>query len=369
MMPEQNDSPRQNSLNEQKPGIPYDKFMTNYFNAPGVSGIFNFPFRIYACEPLTIIAVEDPSTGFRYKITFIEKNDSTSRPTVPFEYWPNFETSPKLPSKVDSFPGQDMTYSGIEADRVYENIVYYSQLRLDIWANNLSTEVLEKFCARFLELTRLYTDQYWINAYEANFSLNNMVSAFPIDELGRCLATPLSAQKIVAHVFKPLDNEFVSQLFMTTIRGDTVDEYWRVYFEASNLFVRGFLDQAVLQLAISLEISRYVNLRPFMVLKTETAAGPTFAPPFNETDLRKNLNENLRSVIGRSLKDEKPELWEYVDQLYKARQQVAHGKKAAFQLGERKPLVGVDTETFLRWVKAVRNTNGWLIDLKNSASQ
>jgi hypothetical protein len=343
------------------------EFMKAYFSAPGISGIFNFPFRIYSSESLNPLEMINPETGFKYRITFIENNESSRRPTVPFKYWPNFESHPQV-TKTENFEAPDLTYSAIEfGDRTYENIVHYNQLRLDIWATNLSMELLVDFCNRLMELTRLHTVQYWINAYEANFSLNNTVCAFPIDDQGRCLAFPVGEQKIIGHSFEPLDNDFLRQLVQRAILGDTVDEYWRVYSESANLYVKGYLDQAVLQLAISLEISRYVNLRPFMQIKKETAAGPTFAPPFNNTDLLVNLNDNLRGAIGRSLKDELPSVWKYVEQLYKARQQVAHGKKAAFP-SEQGILINVDNKIFMNWFWAVRNANAWLISLKKSTN-
>ncbi len=322
-------------------------------NAPGRSGIFNFPFRIYADEEL--ISVEAANESFRYRVTFIPKNDSSTRRVVPSIVWPNFKNHPSLKDNI--------SIDSASMDLVYGNTKFtYSQMRLDIWGN-LPEEEIHKFSAKFLNLIRLYTDQYWINSYEYNFNLTFITSLFPIDEEGSCIVYPSSVQKICGANFRPLNNEYLKGTFLKAVSGEEVHTYWLLYFESVNLMVREFIDQAVLLLTLSLEVARNVNFVRFASVKKETVAGITFDAPFDDTDLLKNLSVNLKKAIGRSMIDEKPKEWESIRKLYVARHQVAHGKKASYFEGG--VMKAVENDIFLDWARDVRNTLAWLIELNN----
>lgn len=327
-----------------------DRVVAIWDSAPGRSGIFNFPFRIYTKGALT--PVEMSSTSHRYRVTFIENNASTKRREVPVEVWPNFKSHPSFLTPVSNqSPVIDLTYDN----------EYYSQLRLDVWGPK-SEEEVSAFCTKLLDILRVYSDQYWINSYEWNFSTTSMSASFPIDESGLCLEYPRFGQRIMGHAgFKPITNELLADALQNAVAGAEVQSCWIFYFDAMNTMVKEQLDQAVMLLVLSLELGRNIAFRKFVAIKKETLSGVTFESPFDDTDLIKNLGVNLKKATGISLEEQLPEDWECINKMYVARHQVAHGKKAAFLEGGKMRLV--DTGIFLRWARAARNTLIWLYNL------
>lgn len=324
-----------------------------WINATGQSGIFSFPFRIYSEEDLE--PIEGSNTSFRYRVTFIKKNSSSARLVVPSDVWPNFQTHPSFTEtiKVDSSM----------IDLVYGNTkFYYSQMRLDVWGMKANDEIYE-FSTRLLDYIRLYTDQYWINTYEANFNLTFITSFFPIDDDGLCMDIPASSQKILGSPnFIPLSNDLLGAIFGKTLSEQKgIDTYWLVYFEGMNSMTRGFIDQGVLSLVLSVEIARNVHFQKLFPVKKESVAGVTFESPFNDTDLLKNLSVNLKKYKDRSLSEELPQEWDTLCKLYTARHQVAHGKRAAYF--EERQMKSVTNENFFNWARDIRSTLVWLIEL------
>lgn len=325
--------------------------MAIWNSAPGRSGIFNFPFRIYSKE--TLLPIEGSSTTHRYRITFIEKNPSSERRMVPSDVWPNFQTHPSYSGTID--------INAAIIDLSYGDTECYSQLRLDVWGEEPDEEVA-KFCTRFLDLIRLYTNQYWINTYEANFNLYYITSLFPIDESGRCMEYPNSGQRVMGSGnFVRLDNDLLMKIFVKALDGEEIASYWILYFDALNTFIKEQMDQAVMLLVLSLEVARNIEFQRFIPVKKETLSGAIFESPFDDTDLIKNLSFNLKKAIGRSLEDEHPEEWDCIKKLYVARHQVAHGKRAAYR--EEGQMKLVENPDFLKWAWAARNALAWLMNL------
>ena len=320
----------------------------------GYASILSFPFRIYGDAFLPHLDGEVASADLRLRIYSpfrVRDRGSPLSPHVPFPIWTAFEWHPKLPEDKKLAPPKDLTPTPF-GDRAYD------AFRMDAWGKD-SEYRSQEFARRFLRWIRRLTEQSWIGAFESQ-SDPMVKGSFQIDENGRAVDTPyVYGVVLITDGFRhPMRRDEWEEAFRRTLSGEEPETHWLLYLDAVNdqsLYRTG---EAILSLALSLEVARDTLFEVFAAKVDRSVAGVRLGSPFEGDDLLKHLTAHLESASGRNLRTERSDLWEAVDDLYVARHHVAHGKRPVVRAsGGVREATGEDIG---RWCTAVRATIVWM---------
>lgn len=325
----------------------------------GLSGIFAFSFRIYSSEKLKTLY--KANRDFRYQIyepTVRELNASMLETPIPFKDWPEFQWSPLVPENFRKDPPEGMNLSLYEGE-----VIKYDGMRVNIWGEKATVEI-SKFYGRFLNHLRHLSGQPWINSYEKQIS-TSYHHQFKIDAQGRALESPIGMLRFVSpdrSILKLVDNDMWKEAFDLSVSEKDLPSYWNLYYDALNNTSDQNITEIVLFLTLSLEVAKNFNFQRFVEIKKTSELGIIiFEDPFNDTDLIKHLSFNVEKKIHRNLKEEQPEVFNCIQQLYSARHHIAHGKKAVYKInGKIKP---VTMEIVSTWISPVYNALRWIESL------
>lgn len=329
----------------------------------GYASILSFPFRIYgdAFLPRLDGVVAGGELSIRIYPPFrVRDRGSPLSPQVPFPMWTAFEWHPKLPKDKRLAPPKDLTPTPF-GDRAYD------AFRMDAWGVNCEQRS-QQFAHQFLRWIRRLTEQAWIGAFESQ--TDPMVKGrFQIDECGRAIDTPyVCGVFLTSDGFRhPLRSDEWKEAFQRTLAAEEPETYWLLYLDAVNNQSMQRVGEAILSLALSLEVARDALFETFAASVDRSETGIRLGSPFDGDDLRKHLSRHLELASGRNLRVERPDLWQAVDDLYVARHKVAHGKRPIVRMpGGVRATTGEDIG---RWSKAVRATIVWMEKVSRQGEQ
>lgn len=320
----------------------------------GHASIFSFPFRIYgdAFLPRLDGQLADGDLRIRVHPPFrVRERGSPLSPPVPFPMWTGFEWHPNLPREKRLSPPKDLTPSPF-GERAYD------AFRLDAWGS-AAEQRSHSFVQQFLRWIRRLTEQPWVGAFESHTD-PLIKGSFRIDQEGRAVDTPFTyGVFLTSDGFRhPMRQDEWREGFKRTLAGYEPQTHWLLYLDAVNNQSLQRVGEAVLSLALSLEVARDTLFEPLAASVDNSEAGTRLGVPFRGDDLRKHLSTHLQLAAGRNLQAERPDLWQAVDDLYTARHMVAHGKRAIVRLpGKVRAATGEDVG---RWTAAVRATIVWM---------
>lgn len=325
----------------------------------GYASILSFPFRIYGDAFLPQLeGLADGDLRVRIYRPFLVRNrGSPLSPQVPFPMWTAFQWHPELPREDRLEPPKDPTTTPF-GDRAYD------ALRVDAWGK-AAEERAPEFVRRFLRWIRRFTEQAWIDAFESQ--TDPMVKgSFEIDEQGRALSTPyvygtFQASDGFRH---PMRTQEWQDAFHRALSGQEPETFWLLYLDAVNNQSLQRVNEAILSLALCLEVARDTLFADLADSVDQSDAGTRLGSPFKGDDLRKHLSTHLYAASSRNLQTEMPGLWKSVDDLYIARHKVAHGKRPIVRTSRGVRIaVGQDVG---EWSAAVRATIVWMEAVANA---
>jgi hypothetical protein len=323
----------------------------------GHASILSFPFRIYGDAFLPRLDGNVSGGDLRIRIYppfRVRDHGSPLSPQVPFPAWTAFEWHPKLAKEKRLPPPKDLTPTPF-GDRAYD------AFRLDAWGANCEQRG-QKFARQFLRWIRRLSEQPWIGAFESQTD-PLVKGSFQIDEHGNAIDTPYVYAVVQASdgFRHPMRRDEWEEAFRRTLVDEEPETYWLLYMDAVNNQSMQRIGEAILSLALSLEVARDTLLEKFAARVDRSEAGVRLGSPFDGDDLRKHITTHLELASGRNLRTERLDLWQAVDDLYVARHKVAHGKRAIVRApGGVRATIGEDIK---RWITAVRATIVWMEDV------
>lgn len=323
----------------------------------GHTGIFHFPFRIYAGERL--LDHTGATGGSRYRVHepfLVRHTGAAITDDVPRHLWPNFHFHAEVPMEMrgEQAPAPDLYYP----TPARENVIWYDGFRLDIWAPDAG-ESISPFAASALRWLRLLSLQPWISDVD-RFYGSPKKRSFPIDDNGAALhETPGLVRLRPANIF-PVTNQEWRHAFEKAAISE-VPVFYNLYFDAINAAAIDDFARAIMGLTTALEGARDYYFSQIHPAKIVSDRGPRLAAPFNNTKLLRHLSADSKKRFSRDLSLERPNDWPHMVNIYTARGHVAHGKKAVYSSGTR--LEAVTWENFLPLQKAAWSALQWMEDV------
>ena len=368
----------------EAPVCPKHPLPNSYVN--GRSAIYGFPFRIYSEPFLSACEVVSSGRGFRYRVHrpfVVRPAGSPLSPEVPFEKWPAFEWNATVPERDRIGPPSGITATpDTRSDEMLFNwspatpsagpqprpvggdvrqpIRAYDALRVDVWGGTAEIEV-ERFVVALLDWMRRLTFQPWIGDYQA-MGDSAVKATFEIDADGRAIVSPYARGAFfIWPEAQPLSGVSFQEAVYRASRGEEVEQYWRLYFDAINYLGRRRTNETVLALTLSLEIARNTIYPKFAPSKVKSGLGAVLVKPFDDTDLLAHLSTRLGAYRMRNLATEDSATFRHVNGLYTARHHVAHGKPAIVMTS--KGAEAPSNKTLMDWAAATRKTLEWMESL------
>lgn len=321
----------------------------------GHSGIFHFPFRIHAQEPLC--PHDGVGSEFRYRIHapfLVRPTGSPLTEDVPQELWPDFrwhDLAPEEMRKVSAAPDLHYAKGG-------QNAILYDGLRVDLWAtdaaNRLSALVLSAM--RWL---RNFSGQPWISDVDRH-NASTMKRSFPIDDSGAAVHEAIGVTRVRLTTFTFVTDAMWKSAFEHAARFD-IPISGSLYFDAINAAAIDDYDRAIMNLAMALESCRDYCFAKIHPSENVEGRGPRLKTPFNSTNLLKHLSVHSETTFGRNFKKEQPSLWPHLKRLYVARHHVAHGKGPVFPTPSG--IKTVDKDSFSEMQASALVALRWMADL------
>lgn len=313
--------------------------------------ILSFPYRIYGEPFLPVLEGVAPDGNHRIRVHppfRSAKSGSPVSPEVPFENWTSFAWHPDLHSSRRLRPPSNLSVSSL-GSRAYDSI------RLDCWGPDGQVVGLA-FFRLLIEWIRHVTSQAWVGRVETQAD-SPIKGSFSIDLEGRAVDTPFAHGRNVGRrgTPQPLDADLWRRAFHLAQAGTLPPAHWSLLFDAENAVARDQIGEAVLALALALEVGRDITvsrIAPNLVIQTVT--GLRLRAPFAGTDVLAHLDTGFKRIVGTSLADSNALAWAGVRSIYIARGNVAHGRDAVVTEGSlTRPASSLDVLSWLPSAKAV----------------
>lgn len=343
------------------PALNVGAFRTSESNtaapASGYSGIFHFPFRIYAQEELH--GFEGRGSDFRYRVHapfLVRRTGSPVTDDVPQELWPNFRWHVRVPREMrgEQSVAPDLYYQ----TPARTNAIWYDGLRFDLWGTDALNR-LAPFVLSAMRWLRKVSCQPWISDVDRHYG-STMKRSFPIDDSGAAVHEAPGLVRLRPAVCSCVTNTMWQSAFAGAAQSE-VPTFYNLYFDAVNAAAIDDYSRATMNLAMALESCRDYYFSKIYPADFVEGRGPRLKAPFNLTDLLKHVSATAATVFGRDFSVEHSEDWPHLKNLYFARQHVAHGKGPVFPASAGLTLV--DIKSFLKMQKAAWMAFTWMADV------
>jgi hypothetical protein len=321
----------------------------------GFSGVYVFPFRIYAAHPIPEITSASTDGHHRYCVhpPFTTRpTGSPLTPSPPIESWPAFSWSPSTPVEARAAPPSNLTLSSLG------NLLYDS-LRIDAWGPSPET-ALFSFSASFLAWLRVLSGQSWIGLYESHVD-HSLKHTFEIDESGGALGSPWTNARLLTPQTGTI--LITTEVFRAAARSaaasERAPEHWTLYHDSIVARAQEDFARSTMAMALSLEVCRNTIFPKLLPTSVVPGFGTRLKKPFDDTDLLEHLSKRLDQEKGRSLKREHPDIWPRINALYICRHHIAHGRPPLV-VGRGSQHRLVNEEDVKSWLDATRAALLWI---------
>lgn len=327
----------------------------------GHASIYSFPFRLYSSEELDPIEVSHADGRHRVRVyspLTVRESGMPLSPDVPFPRWPRFSWNPGIDSEDRVPPPR-----GASAKPASE--MFYDALRVDVRGPE-SDSVQNAYIRDLLGWLRELTLQPWIGEYEPHTD-TILKYGFRCDSDGRAIDAPWAHMK--ATTMSPwmtlLDDDSWREAVEQAAGPENPMPYWALFLDAQLQRAVNDVSQALLLMALALEVARDTHFPRFSPTTTKPGVGEVLEEPFGDTNLLSHLSSDLEEVHqdGRNLQRERPDEWQAVRKVYVARHHIAHGGPAVILEDEGdgvRPAEDDDVRTLsnlthnsLRWIEAL----------------
>jgi hypothetical protein len=320
----------------------------------GWSGIFHFPYRVNAQEPLR--EHEAAGGGFRYRVYapfLLRQEASPVTDDVPPNLWPSFKWHDSVSQRLRGEPTApvEMRYNNEVGPAIW-----YDGLRVDIWGSD-AQERISPFALSFMRWLRHLSGQPWISAVDRH-SESILKRCFEVDASGAATSEVYPYGQMIGAQFVFVTDVMWQQAFELAASGQEVAIYSDLFFDAANAGATRDYSRAVMNLAMALESCRDQNFSRLHRAKDVEGRGPQLEAPFDHTDLLKHLSKDARFAFDRDFSSEHPEHWPALRNLYVARHHVAHGKGPVFRTDQG--LKSVDKESYSGMQSAAGVALNWM---------
>ena len=211
-------------------------------------------------------------------------------------------------------------------------------IRMDVYAESEDDGLRHSvvLLERLNELIRWRTRQWWVTRSSDGLSGATLTS-FPVTEAGSISARSRNLSAGVRSYTmngdeKPLSNGDWQQVLRDIDEGTYPPIGHVLLFDARYFHSIGDLRQAVIQADAACEI---VKEQTFETLWTQRNPGKLYDPErrndlLRNWDLPRHIDAKFANHFGRSYRQEHPAQWTIIDQLWQARNNVAHGAENTF---------------------------------------
>jgi hypothetical protein len=241
-------------------------------------------------------------------------------------------------------------------------------MRLDITATDhtTTTGIAYEVSSRLMQLLRWRSGQWWISRSMAGITQIGPLQ-FSVNSDGGYrrkpqLPTPIVAARTPSGHEQSVNHAIWTQSITDLVDGTEVPVHELLMADARYFFSIGDLRQAVLEADGACE---YLKEITFDKLWSARNPGRTYDKAKREDllrnwDLPRHLDEKFQNHFRRSYKGEHPTEWNEINNLWSARNNVAHGAPTEF--GD--PPVKVDEAIMQRFMDAATHCTRWLMSLQ-----
>lgn len=355
----------------KKPFVSYDLHIGSFKTAistpvvpaPGYSGIFHFPFRIYAREELEGHC-GSTADGSRFRVHppfLVRKVGSPLTDDVPHDLWPDFRWHPAVPAAMrgDPDPPPEFYYS-LPGD---QKVIWYDGLRFDFWGSD-SVNKLSPFVLSAMRWLRWDSLQPWISDVD-RYHGSTMKRSFPIDDNGAAVHEVSALDKLRGPPrFCCVTTAMWKSAFDRAAEGE-LSVFYNLFFDGVNAAAADDYQRAVMNLAMAIEGARDYFFSKIHPVRVRSGREARLKPPFNDTDLLRHLTSDARKLFGRDMSTERPDDWLNIQNLYQARGEVAHGKSAVYRTTTGPQ--AVTKENFFQLQASTWEAVRWIEDVTRNA--
>ena len=308
------------------------------------------PFRMAAANFTTLPPIEQTAIPFlaSARKRGIPKLDFISPVIYPtFDRFPDGKTS--LQAVWDSTWDRPPRYMPMDSLRLDILTDRYRDT-LDEVALNTKNDIIQRL--------RLASSQWWIG-YSVSGMIGEHRAAFPITADGSPVEQPWgrASGSTTRGLERPIDDAIWNSVIDDMRAGLEKDLAESLYLDSLSYSARRDIKMFIMSAAMALEVARDAA---FSRVPAFVSQDGTFkrGSAYSSDDLRKQLDNRTKRVFGRSLKTDIPTVFEKIEGIWLARNNVAHGKLPDFRRGQQ--VESITTNNVREFADAVYQALTWI---------
>lgn len=230
---------------------------------------------------------------------------------------------------------------------------------LDITKQELEKNI-QKFVKKLLNHVRIRSNQWWINR-SIDPLLGWKRNTFLIDSYGTPKEPPIALANghTPSGIERPITAQTWSKSIKSAAEAENPEIHSELYLDAHYYFASGDFRRMVIDLATGIENLKDIT---FERLWSDKNIGKyRKGKVLKGYDIADHLDRDLKRLINRSLKDEDINTFYWLEIIWDARGNVAHGAEPYYRCGGE--VIYVESENSKSMLQSARKIIKWLKDL------